>query len=371
LLLVRHVIESVDGVAILVSGSGSHPCQPLLRSALEAVLGVLYILEKDTKQRGLAYQVAHAHKKIKLYDRLDPTTQAGKQLRKVLHGDPMEGFFSALPFLNYPKMIANLQDMLVKPGFQPIEGLWQRIKALNNKRDPEWYSLSGGPKNVREVAVHLRMTGMYEFLYRFWSESVHAGMAMEAIGRNGGATVILPVRHPDLAKRLWSSTLQPSGGSFKGTSCRTSASGLGGWRAAHSSRPPGRTRYCDRERHPEAGAVSRGRETRRWAWSASPACSCASSGACCPFCDIILPADQLLNGLLEHVAAAHPDLRLQGLSPGDTRSWYRPGRLPHPAGGALATQGAPLAACGPINTGATSPTSRKEDRLWPIATPLS
>jgi hypothetical protein len=197
LLLVRHVIESLDGVAILVSKSGSHPCQPLLRSALEAELGVLYILEKDTKQHALAYQVAHAHKKIKVYDRFDPTTQAGKELRKLLIGDSLEGFFSALPFLNYPKMIANLQAMLAMPDFQPIEAEWQRVKALNKKRDPEWYSLFGGPKNVRELAIHLHMTGMYEFLYRFWSESVHAGMAMEAIGRKGGATVIRPVRHPE------------------------------------------------------------------------------------------------------------------------------------------------------------------------------
>src|SRR5262245_29690582 len=39
LMLVRHVIESLDGVAVLVSKSASHPCQPLLRSALEAMLG--------------------------------------------------------------------------------------------------------------------------------------------------------------------------------------------------------------------------------------------------------------------------------------------------------------------------------------------
>jgi hypothetical protein len=197
LMLVRHVIESLDGVSILVAKGGSHPCQPLLRSALEAVLGVLYILEKDTKQRALAYQVAHAHKKIKLYDRLDHTTQAGMELRKLLEGDLMEGFFNALPFLNYPKMIANLQAMLVKPDFQPIEAEWQRMKALNKKRDPEWYSLFGGPKNVRELAVHLGMAGMYEFLYRFWSESVHAGMAMEAIGTKSGVTVIRPIRHPE------------------------------------------------------------------------------------------------------------------------------------------------------------------------------
>lgn len=197
LLLVRHVIESLDGVAILVSKGGSHPSQPLLRSALEAVLGVLYILEKSTPQRAFAYQVAHAHKKIKLYDRLDPTTQEGKELRNLLSGDMMEDFFNALPVLNYPKMIANLQNMLAKPEFKLIEAEWQRLKALKNKRDPEWYSLFSGPKNVRELAIHLGMAGMYEFMYRFWSESVHAGMAMEAIGRKDGTTVMRPIRHPE------------------------------------------------------------------------------------------------------------------------------------------------------------------------------
>src|SRR5262249_45649022 len=84
-----------------------------------------------------------------------------------------------------------------KPDFQPIEAEWQRLKALNKNRDPEWYSLFGGPKNVRELAIHLGMAGMYEFLYSFWSESGHAGMAMEAIGRKGGATVLRPIRHPE------------------------------------------------------------------------------------------------------------------------------------------------------------------------------
>lgn len=198
LMLVRHVIESLDGVAILVSKGGSHPCQPLLRSALEAVLGVLYILEADTKQRALAYQLAHAHKKIKLYERLDPTTHAGKELRWLLDGDPMEAVFNALPFLNYPKLIANLQGMFAQPDFQPIEAEWQRMKALDKrKRDPAWYSLFGGPASVRELAIHLRMAGFYEWLYRMWSENVHAGMAMEALGRKGGTTVVRPVRHPE------------------------------------------------------------------------------------------------------------------------------------------------------------------------------
>ena len=41
-------------------------------------------------------------------------------------------------------------------------------------------------------------------------------------------------------------------------------------------------------------------------------------GVCCPFCAFVLPAGELLNGLIEHVAAAHPEVRLQGLTLGDT-----------------------------------------------------
>lgn len=198
LMLTLHVIESLDGVSILVSKGASHPCQPLLRSALEAVLGVLYILEKDTKQRALAYQLAHAHKKIKLYDRLDPTTSAGKELRNLLDGDPMEAVFNALPFINYPKLIANLQSMFAQPDFQPLEAEWQRLKAADTrKNDPAWFSLFGGPRSVRALAVHLHMAGMYEFMYRMWSENVHAGMAMEALGKKSGKVVRRPIRHPE------------------------------------------------------------------------------------------------------------------------------------------------------------------------------
>jgi hypothetical protein len=41
-------------------------------------------------------------------------------------------------------------------------------------------------------------------------------------------------------------------------------------------------------------------------------------GTRCPFCDFILPAGPLLNGLVEHIAAAHPEVRLQGVTLADT-----------------------------------------------------
>src|SRR2546426_959083 len=63
LLLYRHVLEMIDGVSVLVRQAAIDPCQPLLRSALEASMGIEYMLEKDTEQRALAYQVAHIRKR--------------------------------------------------------------------------------------------------------------------------------------------------------------------------------------------------------------------------------------------------------------------------------------------------------------------
>lgn len=196
-LLTRHAIESLDGVSVLVSKGCSQPCQPLLRSALEALLGIFYILEAGSECRGLAYQLTHAHKKIKVYQRLDPATDQGRQLRRDIAPDPCAEILDGLPVFDYPKLIAGLEGMFRQTEFQPIEAEWQRLKAANRNKDPEWYSLFGGPTNVRDLAIRVGVPAMYEFLYRAWSNEVHAGAAMEAIGQKDGDTVIRPIRQPD------------------------------------------------------------------------------------------------------------------------------------------------------------------------------
>ena len=198
-LLARHAIEHLDGISVLVSGGCSQPCQPLLRSALEALLGIYYILEADSERRGLAYQLAHAHKKIKVYQRFDPATEAGRQLRRDIAADPAGDILDGLPALDYPTLIAGLRGMFEQPMFRPLEAEWQRMKAAHpKKKDPDsWYSLFGGPSNLQALARKVGVPAMYEFLYRTWSNEVHAGSAMEAIALKDGQSVIRPIRHPD------------------------------------------------------------------------------------------------------------------------------------------------------------------------------
>ncbi len=56
--LVRHVVEALDGVSLLLASGSVLPCYPLLRGILDAWMGVFFILEKDSDERGAAYLAA-------------------------------------------------------------------------------------------------------------------------------------------------------------------------------------------------------------------------------------------------------------------------------------------------------------------------
>src|SRR4051794_18964770 len=57
LALVRHAVEMLDGASVLVSRGCASACDALLRSALEAMLSVFFMLEGDTNRRAFAYLV--------------------------------------------------------------------------------------------------------------------------------------------------------------------------------------------------------------------------------------------------------------------------------------------------------------------------
>lgn len=87
--LTRHVCEQIGAVGVLTAQGCADCCKLPLRSAFEAMLGVEYILENDSERRGIAYQVAHALRRIADYKRLDPNEETGKQLRAELQADPL------------------------------------------------------------------------------------------------------------------------------------------------------------------------------------------------------------------------------------------------------------------------------------------
>lgn len=200
LMLARHVVSSLDGVAVLVAQGCAEASAPLLRSAFEGTLGVGYILKDDHDRRGLAYQVAHVHRKLKLYRRADATDQLGKGLRAELAGQSYAHVLSHVPF-DLKGRVARLEGVLREPQFVPVEEAWVARKAGTDGRpkdsDPSWYSLFGGPRGVSGLARELGQLTLYWLLYKKWSDVVHAGSGMDNVTVNAaGEHLIRPIRHP-------------------------------------------------------------------------------------------------------------------------------------------------------------------------------
>lgn len=196
-MLIRHVCEFVDGISVLTARGCAEPCKPLLRSAWEADLGIHYILKADLEKRALAYQVAHAHSRIKLYRKMKENEQAGREFRELLASDPIYGQV-ALPQKDWQSGIEAMERLLARAEYAPIEEQWQTTKRRKKGGDPKWFQLFDGPCSVRQLALHLKQVFCYEFLYRQWSTAVHAGGCLENVAADEkGNMVVRPIRHPD------------------------------------------------------------------------------------------------------------------------------------------------------------------------------
>jgi hypothetical protein len=153
-MLFRRVVELIDSMTTQFEGGSVAPAKITLRALFEAHLGLLYLLERDTDERAFAFLVTNLHRELKFLDRMDPSSAAGKQLRAEIADDKLIQSWTlpVSPTLQLDR--AHKQKMLAMPGYAAAEQAYQAARA--KKRPFDWYSLHGGPRNVRELAKHLR-----------------------------------------------------------------------------------------------------------------------------------------------------------------------------------------------------------------------
>ncbi len=196
--LARHVAEEVDAISILMEKGCIDPCKGHLRSAFEADLGLRYILESDSERRGLAYQVKELRERLRTVEIHDGRTPAGKQIREAIQVDPIgASVLASMPAYDFDAERKRLNATLASKPWDTINAEWKASGPRSS-----WHSLFGGPKSIRQLAVHLKRAFWYEFLYSEWSGRVHAGLALRSIGTNSKEPgrqgfAVRPLRHPD------------------------------------------------------------------------------------------------------------------------------------------------------------------------------
>lgn len=199
LLLLRHVLEMLDAISILTRTRCAEPIKLNLRSLLEALLYIEYILEDkgQWERRALSYILATKRTHHQQLQKFDPNTAQGKQFLEAVEKDKMASGYK-LPEL--PKGFSEPSSLFSSEYYKDVEAEWQRMKEERKKQGRtahiSWYSLFGGPKSLKELADKVRLTLLYETLYRFDSDYAHGGAILSYFRSKGDQPAFVSLRHP-------------------------------------------------------------------------------------------------------------------------------------------------------------------------------
>jgi len=195
--LYRHVIEMVDAIEVMVAHSCGTAAIPVLRSAFEGTLRLLYLLGDEAKyaERSLSWLVSEMHGTIKDQQTLEPGTSQGQHFAKLYEKE-----FNRMRSLKADSEIADeiqyFEDLLFSPQLSSVAGEYREVKR-RTKRSPEWFSLYGGPSNRLELAIRVGMGSVYQLLYRDWAALSHGGDLRRYFDSDeSGQTLIDGVRRP-------------------------------------------------------------------------------------------------------------------------------------------------------------------------------
>ncbi len=185
LMPLHHLVEMLDGIEVLLDHSCVIASRTPLRSAFEASLTIRYVLEDDTRRRSLSYVVGSVREEIRRLDEADPRSQAGKRFREDM-GLREDSDFPFTPPERCRSNIEGLQELLAEDRFREISEEYD-----NASRRAKWYSLFGGPSNLRELSTRLGQLDDFLVLYRTWSATAHAEdlWRQVTVGKDGKAAV--------------------------------------------------------------------------------------------------------------------------------------------------------------------------------------
>lgn len=196
-LSLRHTMELLEGISILIKYQLADPSLLLLRGMFESVIQTLYILAKDMEQRGLTFMYYDLLSNIDWYDKLDNSTQKGKAFLSLMEKDI---FLRSTKFNkpeNFDEKRSSLKNIRKMTEYSKIHREYEK-QNLGGKKVKHWYSLFDGPKNIEQVAINIGLGGTYQILYRQLSEAVHGvGIIRGKIISEDGKGAILDIRSPE------------------------------------------------------------------------------------------------------------------------------------------------------------------------------
>jgi hypothetical protein len=208
-LFLRNIIELADSISVLTKNSLIDPAKIQIRALLENHFGLLYMLQKDERQRALSFMVWRAKKDLKYYKQFVSVNPSSKEFKAKILKDKMN--IDITKFFDRPDVINGIEakvTLLKKPEFKEVHLEYMRTSEKLNTNNPNWYSLYDGPNNFQEMSNRLKKTIAYEFQYRKYSENVHVTGIQKGFAKTGkDEAQIIQIRDFEHCKDVFTSTV--------------------------------------------------------------------------------------------------------------------------------------------------------------------
>lgn len=171
-MLFRHFLDVIDSISILVRQATGDPPKILARAAMEVMLYLEYLFEKDTYNRSMAFLVADFIKLIKTVKSLNPTTAEGKAVYKVFREESLLSKLNNIDTTELDDFVKSKESLLTMPQFAGAYNEYERLR-LKGEKNIKWHRFYDGPSTIEGLAKHLKEWSLYQIMYRKWSGSVH------------------------------------------------------------------------------------------------------------------------------------------------------------------------------------------------------
>lgn len=190
----HHLLECLDAAEILLATGASAPAGLQLRAALEALLGVEWVTREGLRY-GAAYVVVDIHRRIANYEQYTRRHDRRHQLTRNLAASELGSRLRVPVEPDAEQKIDGLQQVLTRPHLRAAEAEFQRTHR--KVRNPSFYALWDGPQKVDQLARRLGRFAEYHFLYRGWSEMMHATGLSRQLGSTDEGIGVVPFRNAD------------------------------------------------------------------------------------------------------------------------------------------------------------------------------
>lgn len=172
----RHVVELADAGSALIRERIDKPCMLMARSQFETWVALKYLLAAEHETRAQAYVYC---------DRMESLRAAEKFIvsaEKNDSGDEHTAEVYRNGLGKAQESRARLEELLAKDSYGLIRDEYAKSSG-NKTRAIKWYSLFGGPSNLRELSKRTGDEHYYVWLYKTWSGHLHGERTLTALSK--------------------------------------------------------------------------------------------------------------------------------------------------------------------------------------------